>query len=119
MTLWRDSGRSRGVVTAQKYYRRVSLPVSARWTPTSENIDALPPAIRRYIRDLESGCDCAADVQQKFIFRAECEMLRWECERLAAQAGKGRRSLGETVAKITAKIAIIGGVLALAIVYCR
>lgn len=34
------------------------------WQPTSENINALPETLRRYIHDLETRCDPAGDVAQ-------------------------------------------------------
>lgn len=36
----------------------------AAWTPTPENVNALPDAIRRFIHDLETRCDPAGDVQR-------------------------------------------------------
>jgi hypothetical protein len=33
------------------------------WTPTAENINALPAPVRRYIHDLETVCDPAGDIR--------------------------------------------------------
>jgi hypothetical protein len=55
------------------------------WTPTADNINALPEPLRRYIHDLEAVCDPAGDVQKLFQLKVENQMLRQECERLAAK----------------------------------
>src|SRR5215467_10840684 len=34
------------------------------WLPTTENVNALPEGIRRYVHDLETRCDPAHDVQK-------------------------------------------------------
>jgi hypothetical protein len=36
-----------------------------RWTPTLENVNALPYALRKYIHDLENTADPAGMVRQK------------------------------------------------------
>jgi hypothetical protein len=58
------------------------------WTPTPENISALPNPVRRFIHDLETVCDPAGDVQMIYALRVENAMLRYECERLARKAGE-------------------------------
>jgi hypothetical protein len=60
------------------------------WSPTPANINALPNPLRRYIHDLKTICDPAGDVAEMFRLRVENKLLRWECERLAANAGEGR-----------------------------
>jgi hypothetical protein len=69
----------------------VPLNISPTWTPTADNINALPYPLRRYIHDLKTICDPAGDVAMMFMLRTENKMLRWECERLAAKAGEGPR----------------------------
>ena len=60
------------------------------WSPTPANINALPNPLRRYIHDLKTICDPAGDIAEMFRLRVENKLLRWECERLAANAGEGR-----------------------------
>jgi hypothetical protein len=56
------------------------------WTPTPENINALPEPLRRYIHDLAT-MDPAYIVRENLILKQENRTLRRECERLAAQLG--------------------------------
>ena len=59
------------------------LRISNNWQPTSDNINALPEPLRRYIRDIEKACDAAGIVRENFMLRADNAFLRTECERLA------------------------------------
>ena len=58
------------------------------WTPTPANINALPEPLRLYIHDLKTVCDPAGDATELFRLQTENRMLRWECERLAAQVSE-------------------------------
>lgn len=53
------------------------------WTPTADNVNALPEPLRRYIHDIETNCDPAGMVRENFQLRQENELLRKECERLS------------------------------------
>lgn len=55
----------------------------SEWTPTPENINALPEPLRRYIHHLETACDPSGDLRELFRLREENAMLRAECARLA------------------------------------
>jgi hypothetical protein len=68
------------------------LDIAPDWTPTPENVNALPEPLRRYIHDLQTVCDPAGDVRELFRVKAENKMLRWECARLAAKVGEGPRA---------------------------
>lgn len=57
--------------------------IAPDWTPTAENVNALPNPLRLYIHELETVCDPAGDVRKLHLLKNENEMLRWECERLA------------------------------------
>jgi regulator of replication initiation timing len=57
------------------------LVIDARWTPTAENIDALPPPLRRYIHHLQSNVDSLGTMRENFQLRQEVKALR---KRLAA-----------------------------------
>lgn len=57
----------------------------------AQNINSLPEPLRRYIHDLETVCDPAGDVAERFRLREESKLLRRECERLAALAGEDPR----------------------------
>ena len=39
------------------------------WTPTSENINALPLKVREYIRDVETLCDPSGMVQENVLLK--------------------------------------------------
>lgn len=56
-----------------------------QWSPSAENINALPDALRRYIHDLETACDPSGDLRELFRLREENAMLRQEAARLAGQ----------------------------------
>jgi hypothetical protein len=60
-----------------------TLSIKDDWTPTAENINALPEPLRVYIHDLQTVCDPAGDVRERFRLQTENRQLRWECERLA------------------------------------
>lgn len=46
-----------------------SLTIAPDWTPTAENINALPDPVRRYIHDLETTCDPAGLQRELCIAR--------------------------------------------------
>lgn len=62
-----------------------TLDIPDSWTPTVENINALPEPLRRYIHDLQTALDPAGLMRENFTLRQENAGLRLECERLAAQ----------------------------------
>ena len=51
------------------------LIIDARWTPTPENIDALPRPLRRYIHDLQSNVDPLGTMRENFQLRQEVKAL--------------------------------------------
>lgn len=59
------------------------IEVPEDWTPTTDNINALPNALRRYIHDLQTNADPAGTLRENFRLRQENAALRAECERLA------------------------------------
>jgi len=59
------------------------MDISPDWTPTPENINALPLPLRRYIHDLQTQVDPAGTVRENFTLKRENEFLRAECQRLA------------------------------------
>ena len=79
-----------------------NLLIDDTWTPTPENINALPDPLRRYIRDLATLQDPAGIVRQNIILKEQNRMLRWECERLARLAGIDFESSGEPIHPLTA-----------------
>lgn len=54
------------------------------WTPTAENINALPEPVRRYIHDLETNADPAGNLQRLAHLEQENAALR---KRLAGAQG--------------------------------
>ena len=55
--------------------------------PTGADIDRLPLALRRYVRDVETKNDLAETIRENFRLHQEIEALRKECARLAIAAG--------------------------------
>jgi hypothetical protein len=45
------------------------------WLPTSENINALPRPLRKYIHDLHTHCDPAGLVRENALLRDRLEQL--------------------------------------------
>lgn len=60
-----------------------ALAIPPDWTPTAENVNALPDPLRLYIHELETVCDPAGDVRKLHLLKKENEILCWECERLS------------------------------------
>jgi hypothetical protein len=71
-----------------------TLRIKDDWTPTAENINALPEPLRVFIHDLNTVCDPAGDVRELFRLQTKNRQLRWECGRLAARAGGGSPPAG-------------------------
>jgi hypothetical protein len=57
--------------------------ISDNWTPTTDNINALPRPLRRYIHDLQTNADPAGTLRENFRLRRENAALRKGCETLA------------------------------------
>lgn len=51
------------------------IKIDKNWTPTPENINALPEPVRKYIHDLETNCDPAGMVQENAILKDTCKAL--------------------------------------------
>ena len=67
------------------------LPIEAHdpvppWTPTPENINALPAPLRKYIDDLETRCDPAGDVRARVLAEDAVRALELEVVRLEGVA---------------------------------
>ena len=65
------------------FYETMNIP--DLWTPTIENINDLPLALRRYIHDLETKNDLAGTISENFRLHQEIVALRKECARLAKE----------------------------------
>jgi hypothetical protein len=61
------------------------------WLPTAENVDALPEGIRRYVRDLETRCDPAGDVQNMALQAATIRGLDAKVRELEAKLASERQ----------------------------
>jgi hypothetical protein len=59
----------------------------ANWTPTSENINALPDPIRKYIHDLHTNCDPAGMVRENVLLREEVKRLAALVQELSDERG--------------------------------
>jgi hypothetical protein len=62
------------------------LDIPDDWTPTPDNVNALPKPLRTYIHDLAT-MDPAYIVRENLILKYENNVLLRECERLAARLG--------------------------------
>jgi len=60
------------------------------WTPTAENINALPDPLRRYIHELETACDPSGDVRELYRLKLENAALRRECVNMAIADGASK-----------------------------
>lgn len=65
--LCRDTARPASSVTSGE---------SEEWTPTAENINALPLPVRSFIHELAANCDPAGTVAQNVFLRDQCEGLQ-------------------------------------------
>ena len=66
--------------------------ITDSWTPTTENINALPEPVRTYIHDIESSMEFAGIAnltRESFRLRQENAALHMECERLATLSRLG------------------------------
>lgn len=59
------------------------MTIDPDWTPTPENINALPDPLRKFIHALSTDCDQQGTIRENYRLRQENAMLRFECERLA------------------------------------
>jgi len=46
------------------------------WTPTAENINALPKPLRKFIHDLETNCDPPSLVRENICLKETCGALQ-------------------------------------------
>ena len=51
------------------------IEISDDWLPTAENINALPPALRRYVHNLETNADPAGMVCDNTLLRDQVRRL--------------------------------------------
>ena len=63
----------------------------SEWTPTPENINALPAPVRQYIHDLETRCDPAGDVRTIAMLQENVQALI----HLLEERGKTALSVGK------------------------
>ena len=52
------------------------LVIDPSWTPTAENVDALPRPLRQYIHDLQTNTDLVETMRENFRLRQENAVLR-------------------------------------------
>ena len=57
-----------------------TLEIPEDWAPTVENVSALPHALRRYMRDLQTNIDQVGMMRENFRLRQENRKLRRDCE---------------------------------------
>jgi hypothetical protein len=54
------------------------------WTPTAENINALPVPLRLYIHDLQTSCDPAGTIRENVLLKDENYAMRLKLAELLA-----------------------------------
>ena len=59
--------------------------IDASWTPTAENIDALPRPLRRYLHHLQSNVDPIGTMRENFRLRQEVKALKKKVAALEQQ----------------------------------
>ena len=52
------------------------IDISDFWTPTAENLSALPEPLRRYINDLQANADLIEAMRENFRLHQEIAALR-------------------------------------------
>lgn len=55
------------------------------WTPTADNVNALPMPVRRYIHDLETNADPAGMVAENTLIKDLCRQLDAKIAQLKEQ----------------------------------
>jgi len=53
-----------------------TIDIPDSWTPTAENLYALPKPLRRYIHDLQTNVDCVETMRENFRLWQENAALR-------------------------------------------
>jgi hypothetical protein len=66
-----------------------------RFTPTAENINALPEPLRRYIHGLETRCDPAGDLAARICAEDNAAALAVKAQRLEAENRELREDRSE------------------------
>jgi hypothetical protein len=61
--------------------------IDKAWTPTAENVNALPDPLRSYIHQLETRCDPSGELRELVLLREENAMLRGVIGRLDREDG--------------------------------
>jgi len=51
------------------------IEIAPGWLPTTENVNALPDPLRRYIHDLETRCDPSGEVLEAYGMRQQISAL--------------------------------------------
>lgn len=82
--------------------------MTADWQPTSENINALPSPVRKYIHALETDCDPAGTIRSEVILRehlvpelrAHIDAQAAEIAALKAELATARNDALESAAKV-------------------
>jgi len=65
------------------------------WTPTSENINALPDKVKAYIHEVQTEGDKAFTLQNLVLTKDQCEQLQLEVVELQARAISAESKLSE------------------------
>lgn len=68
-------------------YKGESVFIPKGWTPTAENINALPVPLRVYIHDLQTSCDPAGTIRENVLLKDENYAMRLKLAELVAERG--------------------------------
>ncbi len=55
------------------------------WSPTADNVNALPAPVKSYVHELETRCDPSGELRELVIARDTCHALDARCEALTAE----------------------------------
>ncbi len=70
------------------------------WSPTADNVNALPAAVRSYVHELETRCDPSGELRELVIARDTCHALDVRCEALTAERDKQKAENEELKGRI-------------------
>lgn len=73
-----------------------------KWTPTADNINALPDPIKRYIHDLETNCDPQYIIRENILTKGENNALLAQIEELRDALNQSVKIISDRDIKIKA-----------------
>lgn len=72
-----------------KATRAESVFIPKGWTPTDDNVNALPVPLRMYIHDLETQCDPAGILRENVLLKDENQAMRLKLREMLGSRASG------------------------------